>query len=162
MQTLMDRNAGFTLVELMITIAIAAILATVAVPAFQNFVLNNRMTGNANDMIATLGYVRSEAVKRAADVTLCASDDGATCSGTWTDGWVVLDNAGNVLRAQEALGGTTTLAGAGTIVFNANGRMTTPAAATTLALCPGKAGIQGRQIAIEPSGRGRVVSAACP
>jgi type IV fimbrial biogenesis protein FimT len=157
----MDSNAGFTLVELVITIAIAAIVVTVAVPGFQGFVLNNRMSGNANDMIATLGYGRSEAVKRAADVTVCASDDGATCSGTWADGWVVLDGAGNVLRAQEALGGTTTLAGADTIVFNANGRMTTPAAATVLTLCPGKDGIQGRQIAIEPTGRARVVSAAC-
>jgi len=161
MQTLMDRNAGFTLVELMITIAMAAILVTVAVPGFQGFVLNNRMTGNANDMIATLGYARSEAVKRAADVTVCASNDGESCSGTWTAGWVVLDNADNVLRAQEAPGGTTTLTGAGTIIFSANGRMTTPAAATTLTLCPGKDDIQGRQIVIEPTGRAGVVSAAC-
>lgn len=158
----MDENRGFTLIELMITIAVMAILMSIAVPAFQSFVQNGRMAGRANEVMAGLAYARSEAVKRAADVTVCASSDGSTCSGTWTQGWVVLDQAGNVLRTQDAVGGSATLDGTGTLVFSANGRMTNPGALTALTLCPGVADIAGRTIEIEPSGRARVSTVACP
>lgn len=153
---------GFTLVELMITLVVAAILLTVAVPNFQAFILNNRMTSYANDMMTTLSYVRSEAVKRAANVTVCASSDGATCTGgDWEDGWVVRDAAGNVLKAQQALGGATTMTGVDTIIFSNTGRMTAPAAITTLTINAGTTGIDGRQIQIDPSGRARVCKPTC-
>jgi type IV fimbrial biogenesis protein FimT len=157
----MGKNTGFTLIELMVTLAVLAIFLTIAIPNFQAFVHNNRMAGQANEMMTTLNFARSESIKRAANVTVCASSDGATCTGTWTQGWVVRDAAANVLRVQQAMGGTSTLTGAGTLVFNAFGRMTTPAAATTLTLCPGVAGIQGRAIQIELTGRARVTSIAC-
>lgn len=157
-----ENQHGFTLVELMVTIAVLGILLTIAVPNFQAFIFNNRMTSIANNMLTTLGYARSEAVKRAANVTVCASSSGVACTaGGWESGWVVLDAGGNVLRVQEALEGEATLTGAGAMVIGANGRMTMPAAATTLTLNSGMAGIDGRQIQIDPSGRARVCKPAC-
>lgn len=162
---------GFTLVELLVTMAVAAILLTVAVPNFQMFVLNSRMTTQANDLITAFNMARSEAVKRAASVTVCASSNGTTCTGTWAQGWIVRDAAGTPIRAQEALGGASTLTGganvASMITFTSNGRTTIPAAATTasttLTLCPpSPASVQGRAIQIERTGRTRVSAVACP
>lgn len=162
---------GFTLVELLVTMAVAAILLTVAVPNFQMFVLNSRMTTQANDLITAFNMARSEAVKRAASVTVCASSNGTTCTGTWAQGWIVRDAVGTPIRAQEALGGASTLTGganvASMITFTSNGRTTIPAAATTasttLTLCPpSPASVQGRAIQIERTGRTRVSAVACP
>lgn len=153
---------GFTLVELIVTIAVLAILLAIAIPNFQVFIVNGRMTSAANDMMTTLGFARSEAIKRAANITVCASSSGSACSGgTWENGWIVLDAGGNVIRVREALEGAATLTGASTIIISANGRMTSPAVATTLTLNSGVTGIDGRQIQIDPSGRARVCKPSC-
>jgi type IV fimbrial biogenesis protein FimT len=161
---------GFTLIELMITIAVAAILLTIAVPNFQMFVMNNRMASQANDLITALSLARSEAVKRAANVTVCASSDGATCTGTWEQGWIVRDAAGTPIRVQQALSGSSSLSGGAdvtsAITFTSNGRTTIPTSATTasttLTLCPpAPAIVQGRGIQIERTGRTRVGPVAC-
>jgi type IV fimbrial biogenesis protein FimT len=161
---------GFTLIELLVTLAVAAILLTVAVPNFQMFVLNNRMASQANDLITALNMARSEAVKRAASVTVCASSNSTSCTGTWEQGWIVRDAAGPI-RAQEALGGGSTLSGGtdvgSTITYTSTGRTTIPttatAASTTLTLCPpSPASVQGRAIQIERTGRTSVAAVACP
>lgn len=153
---------GFTLVELMVTVAVLGIVLTIAVPNFRAFILGGRMTGYTNDLLSDLAYARSEAVKRAANVTVCASSDGTTCTGgDWQGGWVVRDAAGNVLKLRETLEGTTTLTGAATVTFNGNGRMVLPVAAATLTLAPGHPGVDGRQIQIELSGRARSCRPSC-
>lgn len=153
---------GFTLIELMVTIAVLAILLTIAVPNFQTFVMNSRMASQTNDLITALSLARSEAVKRAANVTVCASSDGATCTGGWEAGWIVHDSAGNVLRSYAALSGASTLTGSvNQVVFRAAGA-TTLAASTTLTLCPpSPAVVQGRAIQIERTGRTRFAPVAC-
>ena len=88
-----DRNAGFTLVELMVTIAVAAVLLVVAVPSFQSMLVNNRISAQTNDLVADLAIARSEAAKRGGRVTVCASDDGATCGGSWANGRIVFTDA---------------------------------------------------------------------
>ena len=162
---------GFTLIELMVTLSVAAILLTVAVPNFQIFVMNNRMATQANDLITALNLARSEAVKRAANVTVCASSNTTSCTGTWAQGWIVRDAAGTPIRVQQALGGASTLSGgtdvASTITFTSTGRTTIPTtatpASTTLTLCPpSPASVQGRIIQIERTGRTRVAVVACP
>ena len=73
------KNSGFTLIELMFTIVVLAVLLGIGVPNFRDFIRNSRMTAAANDLLADLNLARSEAVKRRVAVTLCKSDDGATC-----------------------------------------------------------------------------------
>jgi type IV fimbrial biogenesis protein FimT len=83
---------GFTLMELIITILVAAILTTIAVPAFDSFVKNDRDSAQVNSLAYSMNYARSEAVKRdlATGVSVCPSLDGVNCNGTaWASGWMV-------------------------------------------------------------------------
>ena len=90
----MDKEPGFTLVELLITIVVATILLAAGVPAFQSFIKNNRVTAQTNDLISSIQLARSEALKRGTNMVVCASDDQATCTGkaTWADGWIVFSD----------------------------------------------------------------------
>lgn len=76
---------GFTLVELLVTISVVAILATVAVPSFNATIRSNRVVGAANELLTMLHYARSEAIRSNALVILCASTDGSTCATTTPD-----------------------------------------------------------------------------
>lgn len=102
------------------TIALAAILIGIAVPSLTLFVQNSRENSEADSLISSLSYARSEAVKRDADVEVCASADGATCSqsSAWNTGWIVETSGSTptVLQVMPALGGGNTLSGS----FNGN------------------------------------------
>lgn len=94
------QNSGFTLVELLITLAIVAIVATQAVPNFRVMVQNNKLIAKKNEFITTLNLARSEAVKRGTRVTVCASTNKTACnSDDWSKGWIVFSdiNADTVL-----------------------------------------------------------------
>ncbi len=97
-----QEQRGFTLIELMVTIAVLAIVVTIAAPSFTTMINNNRSIALGEELVTALNYARAEAVKRGDSVSVCASSDGATCTGTWTQGWVVADADDNVLRHWEA------------------------------------------------------------
>lgn len=80
---------GFTLIELLVTIAVLAILIAAAVPSFTSLINANRLSTQANEMVATLQMARSEAVRLNTSVVVCRSTDGATCAaaGRW-DRWI--------------------------------------------------------------------------
>lgn len=92
----MKTHFGFTLLELMMVIAIAAVLLTIGVPNLQTLLLNNRITSQLNSFSSSLALARSEAVKLNQRVVLCPSTDGASCaSGTdWDAGWIVFVDRG--------------------------------------------------------------------
>lgn len=82
-------NRGFTILELIITVAVLVILATVALPNLRATLQNNRMTAQANQFLTAFQYARSEAIKRREPVSICPSSDGENCTGNWEDGWIV-------------------------------------------------------------------------
>lgn len=119
-------SRGFTLIEMMVTITISAILLTVVAPNMRNFIVSNRLTSNANEIIGALGLARSEAVRRNQRVVFCAvaatngvpDTSGCVNPGTasWA-GWMIFEDtqpangardAGEeVIRAGVFPGGTT-------------------------------------------------------
>lgn len=86
------KNAGFTLIELMFTVVVLAVLLGIGIPNFRDFVRNSRMTSAANDLLADTNLARSESVKRRVPVTLCKSTNGTACDTSATSPfrrWIV-------------------------------------------------------------------------
>jgi len=111
----MSRDAGFTLIELMVTIAVAAILLAVAVPSFESVVNGNRLSAAANEMMASLQTARMEAIRRNRRTILCLSaspDNGSSpsCNTTRPTGWIVFrdDDKNGTPSAAELVRATTT------------------------------------------------------
>ncbi|SFO68424.1 type IV fimbrial biogenesis protein FimT [Ectopseudomonas composti] len=119
----MRSSRGFTLVELMIVLAIIAIVAAIAVPSYQSSIDAGRKTSAINNLLGALQFARSEAVTRRSDqVKVCASGGGSGCSGNdWSAGGVVLDGA-TLLRAIPPAPGVTITGDA--ITFNDDGTTT--------------------------------------
>lgn len=171
----MKTQSAFTLIELMVTIAIAGILLAIAVPSFSELVSNNRLSARSNEMVSAIAFARSEAMKRGRPVTLCRSANSgsgvetgwscATGSGGWETGWVVFvdtDNDGVAdvgeprLRGKEGFGTTAyTMRGtsniANRITFTDQG-MTALDSDGTLTVCDTHRRVS-RQISIAITGR---------
>lgn len=85
----MKHDDGFSLIELMVTLAVAAILLGVAVPSFAEFIRNNRLAAGTNNLVSALQVARAEAIRRGEPITLCTSNDpgasSVSCAGgtTW-------------------------------------------------------------------------------
>jgi type IV fimbrial biogenesis protein FimT len=105
-------SGGFTLIELLVTLVIVVILLVIAAPSYNGVISTNRVAAEANSLVGDLQFARSAAVKEGASVTICPPNvGGLACitSTTWTNGWIVIDAAGTILRVQKPITSTDTL-----------------------------------------------------
>ncbi|MHB8475654.1 MAG: GspH/FimT family pseudopilin [Steroidobacteraceae bacterium] len=161
---------GFTMIELLMTIVVAGILLGIAVPAFQSFVLNDRDIGQANSLVSSLNYARSEAVKVASPtgITVCPSGGGTTCApaAPWSNGWIVVDTnnadcggaACPPLQSIPGLAGSNTLTAVGAanagITFSSNGVVAGPPGTTlTIRICDTRGAAFARDVEVNTTGR---------
>lgn len=91
------RLAGFTIPELMLTIAVAGVLAAIAIPSMRDFNRNARLTSAVNDLLRSTQTARSEAITRQSNVVVCASDDPLAAEPACADegnftGWIVFQD----------------------------------------------------------------------
>ncbi len=89
---------GLTLIELLITVVVLAIIASIALPSFASLLARNRVNASGNEMLATLQLARAESIRRNQPVRLCASVDGLACAGQDWHRWILRTAAGNVIR----------------------------------------------------------------
>lgn len=150
---------GFTLVELMVTIAVMAILLGIAVPSFNEAMLGSKLSSFANSLSGSALLARSEAIKRNAPVTLCVSSTGTACgTGSWEQGWIVISDGGTVLHSHAALpSGLKVIEAAANdeLVFRPTGVGATSATFTVCRATP-SAGGQERVVTISATGRADV------
>lgn len=174
-------NQGFTLIELMVTIAIAAILLTVGIPSMAKFITDTRVSASVNGFVGAMSMARSEAIKRGRLVTICRSVNaesgttGCTGGGDWSSGWLVYvenssssnigayDTAEEVIFRQGALPSSLTVSTAvNAITFNGSGEPIGGFASAGFNF--NASGDFARQICIARSGRVKVIRDAtvCP
>lgn len=125
---------GVTLIELLVTLSVVAIIVAVGAPALRDFFAMNRMSAAVNDLVTSLHLARSEAIKRNAPTVLCPSDDWNSANPTCTaaaslaDGWIVVADPNNnaiVVQTHEPLPGSLLLQRDfdDAIGFSANGQL---------------------------------------
>ena len=101
-------DAGFTVIEILVTVAIVAILLALAGPSFRYVTTANRASSEINALLGDMQFARAEAIREGQPVTVCATTDGVACAGAgvaWNGGWFVFSDPGNtgVMPAGAAL-----------------------------------------------------------
>jgi len=167
---------GFTLMELMMTLSIAAILLTVAVPSYNTFTQNSKITKQVNLLAVAVNTARGEAAKRGVTVVLCQSDAPTVAdpecgdtspAGTWSNGYIVfvdtdgdgIHDTGGTPKTEPVIGAfqseanvaIKTTAGSN-LVINPDGTITV-AGGVEFAVCDSRGIPKGKQLSVAGTGR---------
>ena len=159
------KQKGFSLIELLVTITLVAVLLVLAVPAFSGSRLNSVLRTSANNLLAGAHLARGEAIKRNSPVTLCVSADGLACgTGDWSQGWIVVSGA-DVIHREPAISDRFHISSAGgdSYNFQPTGVDSTAGSFTICQATP--VGRHERVLTIDAIGRAwvsRTTNAACP
>ncbi len=126
------RCRGFSLIELMVTIAVLAILLSIGLPSFRSSLQSNRLATASNELIASLNLARSEAIRNTRGGAICPSTSGTECDGAdWGDGWIIwadenedgaFDSGEEILRVKQASNRLTFGGNSAPIAFDSRGR----------------------------------------
>ncbi|WP_153109058.1 GspH/FimT family pseudopilin [Propionivibrio limicola] len=163
-------HRGFTLIEMLVTIAVLAIVLAIAAPSFSTIVKNSRLATETNDLMSDLALARTEAARRGRRVSLCISNNGTTCatSGSdWSGGRIIfsdvspygqIDSGDTILRVvPSASTKKITLTASGFselryLQFRPNGASSSSTTGV-IKICDDRAGSFGREIEILITGR---------
>ena len=98
-------DKGFTLIELMVTIAVASIAISIAVPAFTGLIESSKERAARDLLVSSIYAAKQQAQSKSVNVYLCATDDGSTCTSSWGSDWLVYeDNDGSTtLNADDII-----------------------------------------------------------
>ena len=159
--------AGFTLIEMMVTIAVLVVLLAIVAPSFRQVIANQRVKTASFDLFSALNYVRSEAIKRNASVSL---QSGATSNGGWASGWRIVDPADSTkyLRSWSAVNNLTVTEknspAITTVTYGRDGRLAAGSVAPRLEIKPASTipGVSTRCVQIDLGGRPTTALGACP
>lgn len=165
----MTCRSGFTLIEMVIVLAIAAILFGLAIPQMSEFALNARSTNSRNAIFTMLQLGRSQAVFKRTRVVVCPSLDGQRCSGDWDGGALVFHDGDNNRQHEvhetvfsvldpQSVNGIKIRGNRRLVAFTPDGR--SMGSNLSISFCvPGKA--QGNSVVVSNAGRVRTGKIAC-
>lgn len=175
--TMKLHSHGFSMIEIMIAIAIIGIVMAVAVPNLSNVLRNSRITSVSNELLATFNFARSEAIKRRVDIVICNTPTGTSltaptitdCSdggASWEQGWIVHVNDTatpdfTILRVQGPLTDNidvqTNLTNLDLVEFNNRG-FVSASNNFVFSICDDRGPETGKMLQIESTGRSRVAA----
>ncbi len=165
-----SRTAGFTLIELMITLVVLAALIALGLPSFQSAIRSNRVTTASNELLTAFSLARSEAIRNTRGSAICASANGTSCGNDWNAGWLVwrdvnanttLDAGEVVVRYTQGSGALGLTASVNTLGFDPRGRSRT-GAQETFAVKPSGQSAPFRCVIVNVTGQPRIQKDSCP
>jgi type IV fimbrial biogenesis protein FimT len=159
----MRRQNGFTLIELMIVIAIVAVIASYGIPRFSSMVQNGRLSTQVNELQGLMQLARSEAMTNRVITRVCGSTDQTNCdTDNWESGVIVFrdqDRNGSASAAElvrikpGASNGNTVRGAIGAISFLTDGTL---AGGAMLRICDERGANNSRQVRLNTSGQSRI------